>query len=109
MRSDSQVKLSLTEQRMIRNSRALYWCSRRHCADGGGQAGQRGEDLHQGLVQTRTVTWTTCFLQCRFEAFTGPDGHFLCVSNTLFKTCLSFVSDNQMPGAADGDGRTRLS
>ena len=30
---------------------------------------------------------------CRFEAFTGTDGHLLCVSNTLFKMCLSFAKN----------------
>ena len=41
MRSESQVELSLAVQRLFRNSisllflRALYWCSGRHCADGG--------------------------------------------------------------------------
>ena len=43
----------------------------------GSQAGQRGEDLRHGLVQTRTVAWTTELfaVPCRAWRPSGPDGH----------------------------------
>ena len=108
MRSESQVELSLAEQRLIRNRtsllffRALYWCS--------GRTGRRGWPTRWSFtfVQTWAIAWTTELFAVLHRAWrpSGPNGHPLCVSNTLFKTC-SFAKnfDNRMPGAADANRR----
>ena len=81
-------------------------------AQTGGQAGQRGEDLHQGPVQTRTVTWTTELFAVPCRALRSSQDQMVtsCASQTPCSrraSRLPRIFDDRMPGAANGDGRHR--
>ena len=111
MQSESQVELSLTEQRRhliaVPQGRVLVF--QEPCAEGWPGWGQRVEIYIRDLCKPEPSPGRLSFSQClaALKCLQEPDGHLLCVSNTLFKTC-SFAKslDDRMPAPTDGDGRT---